>query len=294
MSSTSSSSTRPEPIDATVCRDIVRRALAEDVGSGDVTTAATVPASASAKAALVARQPCVLAGLDVAREVFAQVDPALRFEAALRDGNRCEAGQLIARLTGPARAILTGERTALNFLQHLSGIATRTRAFVDASGGRITVLDTRKTVPTLRALARYAVRCGGGTNHRTGLYDGVLVKDNHIRLAGSVAEAVGRARQAAPALPIEVEAQSLDEVRDAVAAGADIIMLDNLDDETMRAAIAAIDGRARVEISGGVTLERMATLATLGADFVSVGALTHSAPAVDISLEIDEEAAHGR
>jgi nicotinate-nucleotide pyrophosphorylase (carboxylating) len=294
MPSTSSSSTRPEPFDATACREVVRRALAEDVGPGDVTTAATVPASAPARATLVARQPCVLAGLDVAREVFAQVDPAVTFEPVLRDGGRCEAGQALARVAGPARAILTAERTALNFLQHLSGIATRTRAFVDAAGGRLTVLDTRKTIPTLRALAKYAVRCGGGTNHRAGLYDGVLIKDNHIRLAGGVAEAVRRARQAAQALPIEVEAQSLADVREAVRSGADIIMLDNLDDETMRAALAEIDGRARVEISGGVTLERMAALASLGADFVSVGGLTHSAPAVDISLDVEGDVADGR
>jgi nicotinate-nucleotide pyrophosphorylase (carboxylating) len=165
---------------------------------------------------------------------------------------------------------------------------------VDAAGGRLTVLDTRKTIPTLRALAKYAVRCGGGTNHRAGLYDGVLIKDNHIRLAGGVAEAVRRARQAAQALPIEVEAQSLADVREAVRSGADIIMLDNLDDETMRAALAEIDGRARVEISGGVTLERMAALASLGADFVSVGGLTHSAPAVDISLDVEGDVADGR
>ncbi len=182
---------------------------------------------------------------------------------------------------------MSGERTALNFLQHLSGIATLTRTFVEAAGGRLTVLDTRKTIPTLRALAKYAVRCGGATNHRVGLYDGVLIKDNHIRIAGTVAEAVRRLRASGSLLPIEVEAQSLAEVDAAIEAGVDVIMLDNLEEAAMREAVGRIAGRARVEISGGVTLDRMPRLAALGADCVSVGALTHSAPAVDISLELD-------
>jgi nicotinate-nucleotide pyrophosphorylase (carboxylating) len=174
----------------------------------------------------------------------------------------------------------------LNFLQHLSGIATLTRRFVDAAAGGITILDTRKTIPTLRHLAKYAVRCGGGTNHRFGLFDGVLVKDNHIRLAGGMAAAVARARGAAPGMPIEVEAQSLAEVDDALAAQADVIMLDNLDDGAVREAVRRVRGRARIEVSGGVTLDRIPRLAATGADTVSIGALTHSAPAADISLEI--------
>ncbi len=288
MPFTSNSSTRPDPLDVEIYRDLVRRALAEDVGAGDLTTASTVPASATARAVLVARQPCVVAGLDVAREVFLQLDPAVRFEPLAADGEATSAGARLARVSGPARAILTGERTALNVLQHLSGIATRTRAFVDAAGGRVAVLDTRKTIPTLRALAKYAVRCGGGLNHRMGLFDAALVKDNHIRMAGGISEAVRRVRRDTPALEVEVEAQSLDEVRQAVEAGADIIMLDNLDDAVMREAVAVIAGRARIEISGGVTLDRMHALALLGADYVSIGGLTHSAPAVDISLDVED------
>jgi nicotinate-nucleotide pyrophosphorylase (carboxylating) len=204
-----------------------------------------------------------------------------------RDGDRCEPGTVVARLAGPAAALLTAERTALNILQHLSGIATLTRQFVEAAGERLVVLDTRKTLPTLRRLAKYAVRCGGGTNHRFGLFDAVLIKDNHIRLAGGIGAAVARARKAGAGLVVEVETQSLEQVDVALAAGADVIMLDNLSDAVMRDAIQRIAGRARVEISGGVTLDRIPALAALGADTVSVGALTHSAPAADISLEID-------
>ncbi len=196
-------------------------------------------------------------------------------------------GARLAEIDGFARGILAAERTALNFLQHLSGIASLTRRFVDASRGRMTILDTRKTVPTLRGLAKYAVRCGGGTNHRFGLHDGVLIKDNHIRVAGSIGEAVRRVRERHRATPIEVETQSLQQVDAALAAGADIIMLDNLDDAQMAEAVRRIAGRARVEISGGITLERIPVLTAIGADCVSVGALTHSAPAADISLEVD-------
>jgi nicotinate-nucleotide pyrophosphorylase (carboxylating) len=228
----------------------------------------------------------VLAGRALVEEVFRQIDPAVRVEARAADGDRCEPGTVIATLSGPAAALLTGERTALNFLQHLSGIATLTRRFVDAAAGRVAVLDTRKTTPTLRHLARYAVRCGGGVNHRFGLFDGVLIKDNHIRVSGGIQPAVARARAATGSMPIEVETQSLAEVDDAIAAAADVVMLDNLSDDDMREAVRRIAGRARVEISGGVTLERMAAIAALGADIVSVGALTHSAPAADISLEM--------
>jgi len=191
---------------------------------------------------------------------------------------------------GRASSILTAERTALNFLQHLSGIATLTNRFVTATRGRITILDTRKTIPTLRALAKYAVQCGGGTNHRMGLYDAVLIKDNHIRLAGGIAEAIRRVRGRGLDLPIEVEVQSLFEVDQAALARPDVIMLDNLDDDAIAEAVRRIAGRAKIEVSGGITLDRIPALATLGVDVVSVGALTHSAPAADISLEISTDA----
>ncbi len=233
-----------------------------------------------------------MAGLEIADEICRQVDAGLQWRAACADGDRRTPGEVIATLEGPAAGVLSAERTLLNILQHLSGVATLTRAFVDATGGRVTILDTRKTLPTLRSLEKYAVRCGGGRNHRFGLFDGVLIKDNHIRVAGSIGEAVSRMRRALAAegletLPVEVETQSLAEVRDAIAAAADIIMLDNLTTAEMQDAIALIAGRAKVELSGGVTLGRIPELAALGADFVSVGALTHSAPAADISLEIE-------
>lgn len=277
---------RPDPA---VYRDVVRRAIAEDIGPGDVTTWAIVPPTLRGRATMLAKSTCVLAGLDVAREVFAQVDAGLTFLAVKTDGDLCRSGEPVARIEGAAASILTAERTALNFVQYLSGIATLTRRFVDASSGALTVMDTRKTVPTLRALAKYAVRCGGGANHRVGLYDGVLIKDNHVRLAGGVAEAVNRLRASGSSLPIEVEAQSLQELDDALETGVDTIMLDNMDIETMREAVRRVGGRARVEISGGLTLDRIRLLAMLGADCVSIGALTHSAPAADISLEIETE-----
>jgi nicotinate-nucleotide pyrophosphorylase (carboxylating) len=224
----------------------------------------------------------------VARHVFLEVDPAIRFDHLRNDGDTCDAGSRLAEVRGAAASLLIAERTALNLLQALSGIATLTRAYVDAAAGGIRVIDTRKTAPMQRALAKYAVRCGGGSNHRVGLFDGVLIKDNHIRVAGSIAEAVRRVRgSAARAMPIEVEAQTLAQVDDALAAGASVIMLDNMDDGTTAAAIARIARRARIELSGNMTLERVRRLASSGADDVSVGALTHSAPAADISFEID-------
>jgi nicotinate-nucleotide pyrophosphorylase (carboxylating) len=276
----------PDRLDPATYRHLVREALAEDVGLGDVTTAATVPGSVRMSAVIVARTPCVIAGLDVAREVFAVVDATVRFEALRSDGSGCRSGDQIARLDGSAAGILTAERTALNILQHLSGIATRTREFVEASGGRLKVLDTRKTIPGLRALAKYAVVCGGGMNHRVGLYDGILIKDNHIAVAGSVAEAVRRVRATASSLPIEVEADTLEQVDAAVSAGVDIVMLDNMDDATIRDAIQRIGGRARVELSGNMTLERVQRLAGSGADYVSIGAITQSAPAADLGLDV--------
>jgi nicotinate-nucleotide pyrophosphorylase (carboxylating) len=277
----------PEPLDEHVYRELVREALAEDVGTGDITTAAVVAPDLDAQAVLLAKSSCVIAGLDVAREVFRQADAHVVFEAERRDGEFCRAGDRIAILRGGAAGLLVAERTALNFLQYLSGIATTARRFVDAAAGRIVVLDTRKTTPMFRRLAKYAVRCGGAANYRIGLYDGILIKDNHIRAAGGIAEAVRRVRATNTLLPIEVEAQTLDEVDDAIAAGADTIMLDNFTDEQTWTAVARIGGRARIELSGNMSIERVRALAACGADFVSIGAMTHSAPAADISLEIE-------
>jgi nicotinate-nucleotide pyrophosphorylase (carboxylating) len=277
----------PDGLDSRLYEPLVRLALSEDVGTGDITTQATVDAVAEAHGRFLIKSRCVIAGLDVVREVFRQVDSGIAMTEAGLDGDRCDPGTVVAHVRGRAASLLTAERTALNFLQYLSGIATLTRAFVDAAGDGIAILDTRKTTPGFRGLAKYAVRCGGGINHRTGLYDGVLIKDNHIRLAGGIGPAVDRVRRRFPGLPVEVEAQTAGQVDEALAAGVDLIMLDNLDDERTRAAIARIGGRARVELSGNMTLDRVRRLAGCGADFISVGALTHSAPAADISLEIE-------
>jgi nicotinate-nucleotide pyrophosphorylase (carboxylating) len=268
-------------------RDIVRRALEEDLGSGDITTDATVTPTARARGILLVKAHCVLAGLEVAVEAFRQLDPAIGVTLHKRDGQLCHPGDEAATIIGTARALLTGERTALNFLQQLSGIATAAHAFVEAAGGRITVLDTRKTTPTLRVLEKYAVLAGGAANHRRGLFDAILIKDNHVRLAGGVGAAISAVRAKQPNLPVEVEAQTLEEVEEALAAHADVILADNLSVDEIRETVRRTRGRAKIEISGGVTLRRIAELSTTGADFVSVGALTHSAPAVDISFEIE-------
>jgi nicotinate-nucleotide pyrophosphorylase (carboxylating) len=260
------------------------------MGWGDVTTEGTIEDGQRGHGRLLAKQECVIAGLDVAEEAFLQLDPASVMVRHHEDGTVCAAGTLVAEVTGRARALLTAERTALNFMQRMSGIATLTRRFVDATGGRITILDTRKTTPTLRALEKYAVRAGGGTNHRGGLDDGILIKDNHIRLAGGVHEAMRRMRKAGQEMPIEIEAQSLDQVDAAIEAGADLILLDNLSTRDITEAIRRIGGRAKTEISGGVTLARMPELAATGADYVSIGALTHSAPAADLSFELEPDA----
>ncbi|MBM3770540.1 MAG: carboxylating nicotinate-nucleotide diphosphorylase [Acidimicrobiia bacterium] len=275
------------PVDPAAIADIVRRALAEDVGPGDVTTDATVPASQRARGGFVVKQACVLAGEAVVRETFHQLDPATVVTFSRHDGEACPAGDVIGQVDGTARTLLVGERTALNFLQRMSGIATRTRQFVDAAAGRITILDTRKTTPTLRMLEKYAVRAGGATNHRIGLYDAILIKDNHVRVAGGVRHAVAAARAHAPGLIVEVEAQQLSEVDEALQSGADIILVDNMSLDDVREAVRRAKGRARIEISGGVTLDRIPALASTGADYVSAGALTHSAPAIDISFEIE-------
>ena len=276
-----------ESLPVEVYRDLVRRALAEDIGDGDITTRATIDAAQRARAIILAKSRCVIAGLDVAREAFSQLDPEVCMSVTRGDGTSCEPGVEVAEITGHAAALLTAERTALNFLQRLTAIATLTRQFVDAAAGRITVLDTRKTTPLIRDLEKYAVRVGGGTNHRYGLHDGILIKDNHVRLAGGVRPAVARMRDASNGLAIEVEAQSLAQVDEALEAGAEIILLDNLSTADIFDAVNRCRGRAKTEISGGVTLARMSDLAATGADYVSIGALTHSAPAADLSFEIE-------
>jgi nicotinate-nucleotide pyrophosphorylase (carboxylating) len=276
-----------EPLDPGAYRELVRRALAEDFGWGDVTTEGTIDPRQKAKAVILAKASCVIAGLDVASEAFRQLDPSVSITVHRPDGSRCEPGTIVAEYAGHATGLLTAERTALNFLQRLSGIATLTRRFVDAAAGRITVLDTRKTTPLLRALEKYAVRAGGGVNHRSGLDDGILIKDNHVRLAGGIGNAVSLMRKKTREMATEVEAQSLQQVDDALQAGADIILLDNLSTVDITTAVRKCHGRAKTEISGGVTLDRMPELAATGADYVSIGALTHSAPAIDLSFEIE-------
>ena len=276
-----------EPLDAGAYRELVRRALAEDFGWGDVTTEAVIDPDQKARAIILAKSRCVIAGLDVASEAFRQLDPGVAITVHHHDGELCEPGTVVAEYRGHSGALLTAERTALNFMQRLSGIATLTRQFVDAAAGKITILDTRKTTPLLRGLEKYAVRAGGGVNHRSGLDDGILIKDNHIRLAGGVVNAVSRMRKKTREMPTEVEAQSLQQVDDALAAGADIILLDNLSTEDIKTAVAKCRGRVKTEISGGVTLPRIPELAATGADYVSIGALTHSAPAADLSFEIE-------
>ena len=276
-----------EPLDAGAYRELVRRALAEDFGWGDVTTDGVIDRDQKARAYILAKSRCVLAGVDIAAEAFRQLDPAVNVTLHRKDGELCEPGTKVADIIGSAAALLTSERTALNFLQRLSGIATLTRQFVDAAKGRIIILDTRKTTPLLRTVEKYAVRAGGGVNHRNGLDDGILIKDNHIRLAGGVVTAVTRMRKVTREMPTEVEAQSLQQVDDALEAGADIVLLDNLSTPDIIEAVKRCRGRAKTEISGGVTLARIPELAATGADFVSVGALTHSAPAADLSFEIE-------
>jgi nicotinate-nucleotide pyrophosphorylase (carboxylating) len=277
---------------------IVARALAEDVGPGDITSRATVAAGARSGAALIQKQGGVLFGLDAARETFAQAG-AERFEALMVEGQwRDDLPAILARVAGPARALLAGERVALNLLGHLSGVATLTARFVRAvegSGARI--LDTRKTTPGLRALEKAAVVAGGGTNHRLGLFDAFLIKENHAALAGGVGEAVRRARRADPGRPVEVECRDLDEVREALAAGAARLLLDNMDPAGLREAVgvarASAGGEVSLEASGGVTLDNVAEIAASGVDDISVGALTHSAPALDLSMLLETSPGEG-
>lgn len=274
---------------------LVARALAEDVGRGDVTTAATVPADARAVALITQKAPGVIFGLETARAVFAALDPEIAFEPLVDEGAWRARGE-VARVTGSARALLTAERTALNFLQRLSGVATlaarcqRTAAAAAAAAGIAPaprILDTRKTTPGLRALEKAAVAAGGATNHRAGLYDAILIKENHAALAGGVGAAVRRARELAPELALEVECRSIAEVDEALDAGAPALLLDNMTPAQLRAAVAHVAGRATLEASGGITLATLEDVARTGVDFISVGAITHSAPALDLSLLLE-------
>ena len=269
-------------------RKIIRRALEEDIRSGDVTTSAALTGSETGLATALAKEDLVVAGMDVFREVFRIRDGGLIFESALSDGAWVPRGTILATVTGSLASILTAERVALNLFQRMCGIATLTKQFVDAvAGTKARILDTRKTMPGLRILDKYSVRIGGGHNHRYGLYDGVLIKDNHIEAAGDIAEAVRRVRGQAPLMvKIEVEVKNLVEVEEALAAGADVIMLDNMSVDAMKQAVQRIGGRALVEASGNVTLATVRAIAETGIDFISAGALTHSARAADISLKV--------
>ncbi len=269
----------------------VKKALHEDVGSGDVTTLATVPKALSATAFLRARESLTVAGIEFAETAFRMRSRKIRIRRRLRDGSRARAGQTLLKISGPAHAILTAERVALNFVQRLSGVATATAAFVAAvAGTRVRILDTRKTTPGLRRLEKYAVACGGGRNYRVGLFDMVLIKDNHLAaLRGekpnAIAAAVARARRQFPQLKVEVEADTLEQVAQAVAAGADVILLDNMNLKQLRAAVKLAAGRVRTEASGGVNLQTVRAIARTGVDFISIGAITHSARAVDLGLD---------
>ena len=270
---------------------LVRAALLEDIGPGDITTMLCVPAGTTATATVLAKQPGVIAGLAIGELAFKLLDPNARWEALVTDGARVGDGRTpLAVVTGEARALLTAERVALNFMQRLSGIATLTAHYVRLTAGtEARLVDTRKTTPGLRALEKYAVRAGGGFNHRLGLYDCVLIKDNHIKAAGGIANAVAGAKAQVPhTMKIEVEAASLSMVEEALTAGADIILLDKMDTETMRRAVEMIGGRAISEASGGLTESRVAEVAATGVQVLSIGALTHSAPALDISLDFAE------
>jgi len=265
----------------------IEAALREDMPEGDVTSESIIPADARSEASFLAKEDGVLAGLEVASRVFGKIDPSVIFIERFRDGSSFRKGDKLARVKGPTIVLLKGERTALNFLQHLCGVATLTRRYADAIAGTKTkILDTRKTTPGLRLLEKYAVKLGGGMNHRISLSDMVLIKDNHLHFVGNVAEAVRRARsKAGPGVRIEVEASSLLLVREALAAGADMIMLDNMPLETMNQAVGLAHGRVPLEASGNMTLDRVRAVAETGVDFISVGALTHSARAVDISMD---------
>lgn len=280
--------------------EIIRRALAEDIGTGDVTSESILPPDARMRGHILAKQEGIIAGLDVAEAVYRALDPQVDFHPLVQEGGYVTRGQTLALVSGRARSLLTAERTALNFLGRMSGIATLTRQFVEAVAGTgVVILDTRKTAPGLRLVDKLAVRRGGGQNHRFGLYDMILIKDNHIDFAGSITEAVNRARRAAPHLPLEVEARSLEDVREALALGVERILLDNMSLEQMRQAVQLRDEysathpdqpRPSLEASGNVTLETVRAIAETGVDFISIGALTHSARVMDVSFDYLKDA----
>ncbi|MCS7254119.1 MAG: carboxylating nicotinate-nucleotide diphosphorylase [Armatimonadota bacterium] len=274
-------------LDREEVQGLIEAALREDIGTGDITTEALIDDELIGTAIIVSRGAGCIAGLPIAMWVFETLDPKIRFEMLVKEGERVCANTHIAKLHGKLSTILKGERVALNFLQRLSGIATLTAKFVElASPYGVTITDTRKTTPCLRVLEKYAVRVGGGSNHRFGLYDAILIKDNHIRAVGSISEAVRRARNYAPGEKIEVETRTLADVKEAIEAGADIIMLDNMDAETIREAVKLIGGKAVIEASGNITLENVSEVASCGVNLISVGRITHSAPALDIALDI--------
>lgn len=285
---------KPPVLDREKVDALIEAAVREDIGGGDVTTELLFEADVECRAVVRSKQPGILAGLDVAKMVFEKLDGNLIWQTRMKDGDRLKPGDEIVFITGSQRHILSGERLALNILQRMSGIATLTARFVEAVRGTgVRITDTRKTTPGLRELEKYAIRMGGGENHRFGLYDGILIKDNHIKLAGGVTEAVRTVRRRAKAakenyarFPLEVEAKDLSQVRQAVAAGADIVMLDNMSPERMKEAVAIAGGKVLLEASGGVTLENVKEVAATGVNIISAGALTHSAPALDISLDM--------
>ena len=267
--------------------DLIEKALKEDVGTGDITTLSTIPADKTITGRFIAKETGILCGVDVARAVFAFVDPAIELNFSYKDGDKIEKGEVIATVSGLARSILTGERQALNLLQHMSGVATRTgEAVAKVQGTRARIADTRKTTPGLRVLEKYAVKCGGGSNHRFNLADGVLIKDNHIEAAGGITAAVEMARRNIPhTLKIEVEIETFEQLEEALAAGADIIMLDNMSNEDMKKAVEIVAGRAITEASGNMGEKDLRAVAETGVDLISIGALTHSVKALDISLK---------
>lgn len=267
--------------------DLIARSLKEDIGTGDITTLSTIPAEKTITGRFIAKENGILCGMDVAKAVFHFIDPAITLNNLKKDGEKIEKGEVIATVEGNARNILTGERLALNLMQHMSGIATRTREAVDKIAGTASrIADTRKTTPGLRVLEKYAVKCGGGSNHRFNLADGVLIKDNHIEAAGGIAPAVKMARENIPhTLKIEVEVETFPQLEEALAAGADIIMLDNMSYEEMARAVKIVNGRALTEASGNMGEKDLKTVAETGVDLISIGALTHSVKALDISLK---------
>ena len=267
--------------------DVIRRALAEDIGHGDVTTSLLIPEEKESKAHIIAKGTFIVAGLPFLKEVFRIIDPSVSLKYLFHDGNQVKGGDVIAELAGKTRSLLSAERVSLNILQRLSGIATLTRQYVEkVKGFKAKVIDTRKTSPCLRFMEKYAVKMGGGGNHRFGLFDGILIKDNHIQAVGGVGEAVKRAKGGHHLTKIEVEVGNIHDLKEALEARADIIMLDNMSINDMKEAVAAVNGKVPLEASGNVTLERIAEIAGTGVDYISVGALTHSAPAADISLKI--------